>query len=376
MYRKIAPLPDQPAALAVAELRGLETVWQERKASLEGSGSLQEFLVRLKRDWAIETGVIERLYTWERGVTEVLIERGISTSLIAHAGGLTQAEASQAKLLIDDQLDVIDGLFEVVKGDRPLTEHLIRGLHQNFTLHQDYRGGVRVPLLKGAYKRDPNNPRRADGTMHEYCPPELVDEEMGRLVAWYRDAESNAVAPEVLSAWLHHRFTQIHPFQDGNGRVARALASLVFLKAGVFPLVIRKQDAQYIDLLEQADRGELGPLVPFFAERQKKSILAALAADYEVQRVEQIHEIIGAAVGVLEHRARAHEAEIEQVVEIAEHLRELARQQLAGIAATIDASIRKVANATEAWNSGVSSASPTDKKASWFYRQIVDVARA
>ena len=38
------------------------------------------------------------------------------------------------------------------------------------------------------------------------------------------------VAPEVEAAWLHHRFTQIHPFQDGNGRIARALATLIFVK--------------------------------------------------------------------------------------------------------------------------------------------------
>lgn len=50
------------------------------------------------------------------------------------------------------------------------------------------------------------------------------------------------VSPEVEAAWLHHRFTQIHPFQDGNGRIARLLASLVFIKAGWFPLVVTRDD--------------------------------------------------------------------------------------------------------------------------------------
>jgi len=50
------------------------------------------------------------------------------------------------------------------------------------------------------------------------------------LIEWYREHE-NRLSVEVRAAWLqHHRFTWIHPFQDGNGRVARALASLVFLK--------------------------------------------------------------------------------------------------------------------------------------------------
>ena len=88
---------------------------------------------------------------------------------------------------------------------------------------------------------------------------------MQRLIAWYPKAESEGVPPEVLSSWLHHRFTQIHPFQDGNGRIARALATLVFLKPGLFPLVIRDADRKgYIDALERGDQGDLLPLIKLF----------------------------------------------------------------------------------------------------------------
>src|SRR5260221_6025916 len=81
-------------------------------------------------------------------------------------------------------------------------------------------------------------------------------------------AQHSGVSPEIESAWLHHRFTQIHPFQDGNGRVARALASLVAIRAGWFPLVIRRQDrVEYIGALERADEGELLPLVNLFSRR-------------------------------------------------------------------------------------------------------------
>ena len=93
-----------------------------------------------------------------------------------------------------------------------------------------------IPLLRGAYKKLPNNPLRQDGTVHEYCPPEQVDSEMDRLIALHHQHQNNGVPPEVEAAWLHHRFAQIHPFQDGNGRIARALATLVLVKAGWFPL--------------------------------------------------------------------------------------------------------------------------------------------
>ena len=76
MYKRIAEFPDNIDELAMPELAALSKVWLERKAELEKGGAYQEFLKKLQREWAIETGIIERLYGWDRGVTEVLIEQG------------------------------------------------------------------------------------------------------------------------------------------------------------------------------------------------------------------------------------------------------------------------------------------------------------
>jgi len=85
---------------------------------------------------------------------------------------------------------------------------------------------------------------------------------MDRLIELHQEHLSKEITPEVEAAWLHHRFIQIHPFQDGNGRMARTLASLVFLRVGWFPLVIHRDDRDvYIDALEEADRGDLNPLI-------------------------------------------------------------------------------------------------------------------
>jgi Fic family protein len=82
--------------------------------------------------------------------------------------------------------------------------------------------------------------------------------------------QEKGIAPEVESAWLHHRFSQIHPFQDGNGRVSRLLASLVLLRAGLFPMVVPREEKDiYIETLEYADGGDLQPLVYLIARRQQ-----------------------------------------------------------------------------------------------------------
>ena len=288
-YAPIAPFPkpEEIERLASPELAGLAQIWRETRGDLESGGQLGDFLLKLRREWAIETGLIERLYAWDRGVTETLMEQGIHAALIER-GGLDRDRAEQARRLIEDQQSVVEGLFEFVGSRQPLTEHYIRSLHQAFTRHQTSTEAatpdgqlIEVPLLRGQYKKHPNNPRRPDGSTHVYCPPELVRDEMEKLVGWTNDHED--VPPEVLSAWLHHRFAQIHPFQDGNGRVARALASLVFLKAGLFPLVIRDTDrTPYLDALAEADGGNIRPLTELLASRQREEILKALGlADAE-----------------------------------------------------------------------------------------------
>src|SRR4029077_20167961 len=122
-------------------------------------------------------------------------------------------------------------------------------------------------LDKGQYKTQPNSPTRPDGSVHEYCPPEHVASEMDNLITMYHRHEERGVPPEVEAAWLHHRFTQIHPFADGNGRVARAISTLVFIKAGWFPLIVKREDwTRYVEALERADRDDLRLLVALFVE--------------------------------------------------------------------------------------------------------------
>jgi hypothetical protein len=101
---------------------------------------------------------------------------------------------------------------------------------------------------------------------------------------------------EVEAAWLHHRFTQIHPYQDGNGRVARALASLLFIKAGWFPAVVTREDrGAYIDALEVADENDLRSLISFFIQLQKRALFEAMRTLTETVGVHTVDDAIEAA---------------------------------------------------------------------------------
>lgn len=334
-------LPDDFAKLASPELKPLANVWREQKDLLEQTDALRRFNERLHRKWAIETGIIERVYTLDRGITQLLIEHGIDADLIPSEA--TDKDPQLVAQIIRDHEAAIEGLFAFVRGERRLSTSYIKELHAVLTRNQHSTTGidqlgrtVEFPLERGAYKRIPNNPTREDGSVHEYCPPEHVDAEMDRLVELHHRHTELAVAAEVEAAWLHHRFTQIHPFQDGNGRVARALASLVLIRTGWFPLVVTRDDRlQYIDALEAADAGDLNPLVAMFSSIEKRAFVGALSEAGSVLEQRRVDHVIAAARNVLERRQAALREEWEHARDIAQQLLNVSHERFDGVAATL-----------------------------------------
>jgi len=121
-------------------------------------------------------------------------------------------------------------------------------------------------LREGTWKAHPNHVLRRDNTLLEHCPPEQVASETDRLVEMWGRLDETDVHPLVKAGWLHHRFVQIHPFADGNGRVARALTLLVVEKHRYAPLVVdRHHRTRYLEALDRANEGDLRDLVALFA---------------------------------------------------------------------------------------------------------------
>lgn len=321
VWQPITDLPEDWSSLTDQELGPLLQFWNDQRTELEQSSALASFTQRLAREWSIETGQIEGVYDIDRGITETLIERGINADLIPRQPGQKPPELIAA--IIQDHLDVLEGLFQFIRGDRPFSKSYVHELHAALLKHADttpvmdqFGNIFDSKLKKGQYKEQPNNPQRPDGNIHQYCPPNQVDPEMERLLAMHAEHEKQGVPVEVAAAWLHHRFTQIHPYQDGNGRVARALASLVFIKAGWFPVVVTRDDrARYIDSLEIADDGDLHPLVSFFVDGEKRILFQSLQAAIDVQGVETVEEAIDAARKVLTGPAKSLDPSIWQRVE-------------------------------------------------------------
>jgi Fic family protein len=297
-WKEISDLPSDLESLRDRELESLSQVWADQRTTVEDEERIIAFNQELAREWAIETGIIEGVYTLDRGITETLIEHGIDSSYISHDS--TNRDPELVARIMQAHQAVLEGLFAFVKGERELGTSYIKELHAALLQHQDavvvwdqFGKPFEKKLEKGAYKTQANNPRREDGTIHEYCPPEHVASEMDRLIELHRQHRSRGVAAHIEAAWLHHAFTQVHPFQDGNGRVARSLASLVFIRGGFFPLVVTRDDrAKYIELLELADEGDLPNLVGLFSQLQKRALRRAIARAMDTKPVKSRQEAL------------------------------------------------------------------------------------
>jgi len=95
---------------------------------------------------------------------------------------------------------------------------------------------------------------------------------MKELIKWL-NSNPQELRPIEIAGAFHYKFVFIHPFDDGNGRIARMLMNSLLMKYG-YPLTIIKtyNRRRYYDTLKKADKGNLKPLVNFIARCAEESL--------------------------------------------------------------------------------------------------------
>lgn len=198
---------------------------------------------------------------------------------------------------VQGYLETLKNIFDNYK-DLPLREGVIASLHRDMLKYS-----TRDDLHRGGYKHKENIVGILDAEgkmakiMFETTPAYLTPKEMNELVLWTVDAfEKERFHPLLIIANFIIEFLKIHPFEDGNGRLSRALTNLLLLRSG-YPfveyvsheqIIEQRKDQYYLALrasqqtfrTQQNPEGEqetVAPWLNFFLSVVKEQAVKSLA---------------------------------------------------------------------------------------------------
>ena len=151
---------------------------------------------------------------------------------------------------------------EANMADIPLTQHFIRTLHktllrEDYVVYRNLPGGQTTSYVihAGQYKTRPNSVITRYGDRFEDASPEETPALMTDLINWYNRAEqSGKFTPIELAAIFHYRYIRIHPFEDGNGRIARMMVNYILTRHNYPMIVVRsRKKNEYLEALHKTD---------------------------------------------------------------------------------------------------------------------------
>ena len=220
---------------------------------------------KFRLDWNYHSNSLEgNQLTY--GETRVLLLYGITA----------QGKPLKDHLEIKGHNEAIHWIEEVIRQERPLTENFIRELHQ-LLLKEPYQVDAITPdgqptkrwIQIGGYKTTTNHVKTVTGEIFYFATPEETPAKMHDLLEWYRsELTSKTLEPPVLAALFHYQFIRIHPFDDGNGRIARILMNFILLQHRLPPVIIKTGEKEaYFSALRQADGDNLEAFVNYIGEQ-------------------------------------------------------------------------------------------------------------
>jgi Fic family protein len=163
---------------------------------------------------------------------------------------------------------VLTTLYSQAKDFRPLTENTIRGLHHDLLRYyppsEHYVGRYKAVSNRVIAKNHESGEERV--VLEPAAPGVMTEMAMRDLVDWYNANLKEHPWPILIGVEFTFRFLAIHPFQDGNGRLGRALFLMTLLHSGdehleaVAPYLaidrhIEKNKAHYYLVLQQCSDG-------------------------------------------------------------------------------------------------------------------------
>jgi len=237
---------------------------QRKKERLDAHRPLPESAVRKLGD------ELRLLHTYHSNAIEGNTLTLQETKLVLEEGITIGGKSVREHLEATNLAEAYDLIEAIAKEKREIDHTTIQRIHEVVVR------GIKVDA--GKYRV--NNVRITGATK---TPPDfskvtrMIDDLIVFLNLNLQDKEKKE-HPVKTAAFMHHKLVEIHPFTDGNGRVARLLTNLFLVKEGYPPIVLRKEErGKYYRFLHLADGGNLEPFANFIAKSVDESLTLYLA---------------------------------------------------------------------------------------------------
>jgi Fic family protein len=255
---------------------------------LEGlDNDLRSALLKQLRDlWTHNSTALEG-NTLTLGETAFILSEGLTVS------GKSLREHQE----VAGHARAIELLYDLLKQDKPITENDL------FILHHAIQTSIVVDIYQpiGAWKCEPNGTYALTSdnkqTFIDYATPSDVPALMTEWLIMLNDTLALTMAPEMALAIysdLHLAFVRIHPFSDGNGRMARLVSNLPILKSGLPPILIdRNRRREYLMALSAYDI-EVGCAkkgLPLLPDSDLKNVFADFCKECWQASIDLVNEI-------------------------------------------------------------------------------------
>lgn len=238
----------------------------------------RKIMQKLQLDWNFHSNSIE-------GNTLTLTE----TKQLLYYGLTAKGKPLNDHKEMEGHAKVLKKMEEMVHQDLRLTESLIKEFHEMILMpNYDNSKEQDVEINPGHWKEQPNYLLTPTGEKLEFLAPEIVPEAMNELINWTNNhLEQNDLNrhskkkynlhPLQVACGFHKRFIDIHPFGDGNGRMARILMNLILMQQGYMPAIVYLEQRQdYYSALNTSTFEDISPLASYIGGNLMQSMQLAI----------------------------------------------------------------------------------------------------
>ena len=232
---------------------------------------INEKIQILNSKWPLPVDAVNRLkeevrlyHTYHSNAIEGNTLTLPETKLVLEEGITIGGKSLKDHLEATNNAKAFDLLEDIAKSNKGIDHVVIQLIHEIVT----------VGILEEAGKYRTKNVRitGAIKTPPDWSKVIILLDELINII------DQSNMHPIETVAFLHHRFVEIHPFIDGNGRVARLLTNLYLITKGYPTIVLKTEDKRkYYKLLKSSDNGNLSPFVNFIAKAVDESITMYLS---------------------------------------------------------------------------------------------------